>query len=64
MYEYVWEACYNPCVYESAWSTISLHKTEEGAKKAVELHKHNLELAGDVIYDWQKWDVVQTKLME
>jgi len=30
---------YNPCTYESAASTLSVHKTEEGAYKALEEHQ-------------------------
>lgn len=32
-----------PCVYESAYYTVSLHRTREGAEKALEAHKREVE---------------------
>lgn len=48
------QALYNPCVYESGFSVISLHFTEEGAKAAVAAHK--LETEKDGVFGWQLWD--------
>ena len=35
----IYEFLYCPCVHESAWGTISLHKTKNGAEKAMKKHK-------------------------
>lgn len=35
----IYEFCYNPCVHDSGWITISLHYSKEGAEKAMEEHK-------------------------
>jgi len=35
----IYEALFCPCIYESTYRTISLHYTEEGAKKAIREHK-------------------------
>lgn len=35
----VYEACYNPCIHESATCTLSIHLSKEGAEKAIEWHK-------------------------
>ena len=32
-------ALYNPMIWESGFITLSLHKTEEGARKAIEEHQ-------------------------
>lgn len=38
---YVWAFLYCPCIYESSFATVSLHKTEKGAEIAMEFHKEN-----------------------
>lgn len=35
----VWRFLYCPCIHESAWGTVSLHKTKESAENALEEHK-------------------------
>ncbi len=35
----LYQALYNPMIYESDASTISLHKTKEGARKSIESSK-------------------------
>ena len=35
----IYEFLYCPCIYESAWAIVSLHKTKERAKKALKKHK-------------------------
>lgn len=35
----IYEALYCCCIHESAYATISLHKTKKGAEKAVREHK-------------------------
>lgn len=36
---YVYAFLYNSCTNESSWSTISLHYSSEGAKKAMQAHR-------------------------
>ena len=38
--EYIWAFMYNPMTEESAWATVSLHKTKKGAEVAMEFHKN------------------------
>lgn len=35
----IYRALYCPCIHESAYATLSTHKTLEGAVEAVEIHK-------------------------
>lgn len=35
----IWTVQFNPMVYESAYATISMHKTKKGAMKAMQKHK-------------------------
>lgn len=39
MTETVYAFMYCDCVFESAFATISLHRSKEGAEKAMEAHK-------------------------
>lgn len=39
MSQIIYQALYCPCIHESSSGTLSLHKTKEGAEKAVEAHK-------------------------
>ena len=39
----VYIAVYNPCIYESAWETISVHSTEAGAQDALNSFRENEE---------------------
>ncbi len=47
---------YNPMIHESGYITVSVHRTREGAKKALEWHRHNEELeyidACGVLDEW------------
>jgi hypothetical protein len=38
--KYIWAFMYNPMIEESAWATVSLHKTKRGAEVAMEFHKN------------------------
>lgn len=49
----VWAVFYNPCTYESDAGLVSLHKTETGAKKALQEHKD----AHPMPESWQVWSV-------
>lgn len=35
----IYEATYCDCIHESAYATISVHRTREGAEKAIAEHK-------------------------
>lgn len=37
----IYEFLYCSCVHESGYSTISLHRTKEGAEKTMKNHKKN-----------------------
>ncbi len=39
MKEILYEFLYCPCIHESGWVTVSLHRTREGAQKALDSHK-------------------------
>lgn len=41
MIDTIFQFLYCPCIYESAWATISIHRTREGAEAAMEAHKGN-----------------------
>ena len=45
----IYEALYNPMTEESAYTTLSLHLTKDGAERAIEDHK-NKELE-----KWQRY---------
>jgi len=74
----IYQALYNPCVHESAYATISLHKTENGARMAMEKHKKEKLHAFNEMYkdepDFEKynikfgqheeWDVQETELLD
>ena len=67
-----------PCVHESAWITISLHWTREGAQKALEFHKQEESDSYDIMFgndaDWtelgfkfdsyKSWDIEEVKILE
>ena len=61
----VFVAKYNSCVYESAFGVISIHKTREGAEKALEAHKREtLELmAQEEPEDWEVWKVTEEEIL-
>ncbi len=71
----VWEALYNPMYHESAFCTLSLHKTKEGAEKAVAFHKMEKQKEHEEIYkndddgvppfnehNFELWDVREIKI--
>ena len=35
----IYEFLYCPCIHESAYASVSLHRTKEGAEKAMKKHK-------------------------
>ena len=46
----VWEALYCPCIHESAYGTISIHKTQKGALDAIEIHKAKAKIEFDEMF--------------
>lgn len=55
----VYEFWFNECIYESAAQCMSLHKTREGAEKAMERHKKETEdeWEGIGVPDGMRWGV-------
>lgn len=47
----VYAFLYNSCIHESAFATMSLHKTRKGAEMAMEFHKAQKEKDHWEIYD-------------
>ncbi len=74
--EKVFEATYNPMVHESGDITLSIHRTREGAEKAIEDHKAIQKKEYDDLYkndpdmvpgkwdDFQYWEVIETELKD
>ncbi len=61
----IWKAMHNPCVHESGYETISLHKSKKGAETAVVEHKKKQKkLFGRSPEDWEQWDVEPDKLLD
>ncbi len=72
----VWEAMHCPCVYESAYATLSLHRTKEGAEKVVQASKDAVKKRFDEFYkkrepitthkwdDFDGWSITETKVLE
>lgn len=51
----LYQFLYNSNVHESGWTTMSIHHSEEGAKRAMEEHKEK---------EWQKFLVYDQDCME
>ena len=76
----LYEALYCDCTHESSFATISIHRTREGAEKAVqddkdkmkaehEKSKKDIEDAGLEFddYEWnidKEWDIQETELLD
>ncbi len=71
----IYKALYNCCVHESSYATISIHKTKEGAEKAIEIHKAKEKEEFDKIYkdnnefnfkfgEHENWDIAKTELLD
>lgn len=59
----VYEAAYNPCIHESVYGTISLHRTRRGADMAMEFHK------AERLKEWgedesERWCIAETELKD
>jgi len=46
----VYVALYNPMIHESAYTTLSIHKTRKGAEMAIEFHKNELREEHEDVY--------------
>lgn len=64
----VYEFWYNECIYDSDAQCISLHKTREGAEKAMERHKKETEdewkRMGLKIPDYMFWGIEERIIEE
>lgn len=58
----VFAAMYTFCVCESAYGILSLHSTEEGAKRAVRNHKRRERKHGSP-EDWERWTIQLMKVL-
>ncbi len=70
----IFVAAHNPMTYESADGIISLHHSEEGAKKAMEKHKRKEIRAGRAAakfckvkytgpHEWETWNVYPMEVL-
>lgn len=50
----VYAALYNPMIEESAWTTISLHRTRKGAEIAMKFHKEKQRKEWEEHDKWQR----------
>lgn len=48
----IWEALYNGMTFESSYATLSLHKTEQGARDAVAKYVRKKRKDHDSLYDY------------
>lgn len=49
----VYVAEYSPLIFESGFEVISIHKTKEGAEKALEKHKKKNSKFGVMYKEWR-----------
>jgi len=60
---------YTDCIYESGYSVVSLHRTEEGANKAFEEGKAKklaewIELGHEGPPDWELWRIRNVEVLK
>ena len=65
----IYSAEYNDCIHESAYSTISLHRSYEGACQAVRKHEQKTlngwkKVGHASIPDYEKWRVREIEVLE
>lgn len=73
----VYAFMYCPCIHESAFSTVSLHKTQKGAEIAMEFHKQTakekyyrmytkeeLDDFGFSFGMFEAWEVVELEILD
>lgn len=56
-----YEAVYSPCVYESAYTTLSIHRSKEGAQRAIDHHRKDIQKEDQHI-DSMRWNVRTVKI--
>ena len=70
----VYQALYNPCIYDSGYITLSIHLSEEGAEKAIEQHKEQQYKEWKEIYpdtkdenfefgEWERWETKEIEIL-
>lgn len=70
----IFEALYNPMVWESSYGTLSVHFSKEGAEKAIEFHKmeelekwkRSYPKKEDEPFDFgkfEKWDINEIEIL-
>jgi hypothetical protein len=52
----VWLAEFDPCVFESGFELVSVHRTKVGAEQALEKHRRRYQKK-TAPQDWQQWRV-------
>lgn len=71
----IYQALYNYCEPEGSFETISIHRSKEGAEKAIENHKKEQYEIWETIYvkdknerfvfgEFEKWKINETELLE
>ena len=74
---FIWAFNYCPCIHESGWITISLHRTKKGAKKAMCEHKKEKEKEYKRIYsedddseifgkfgEMEQWTIMKKEILD
>lgn len=65
---------YCPCIYESGWTTVSLHYSKEGAEKAMNEHKNKELMQWNEMFehdnnisfkfgDSEDWDIQEVEVL-
>lgn len=66
----IYKALYNPCIHESAWHTLSIHRTRRGAEMAMEFHKNEEKekydkyIGDDKFGEHEDWCVWEDELLD
>ena len=68
----VYAFIYNPCIHESAWATVSLHKTKKGAEMAMEFHRNEARKEHEELYkdekeipefgEFENWAIIEKEI--
>jgi hypothetical protein len=73
--DFVYAFMYCPCIHESAYATVSLHRTEKGAEVAMEFHKNEklieyeeyaeaVDASLDDFGQFEKWAIKKIEIHE
>jgi len=70
----VYQALYNPMVWESGYITLSIHLSKEGAEKSIALHKENKKKEFESLYEgeeppykfgsFEDWSVSELQILD